>query len=96
MFAPRLLDDPGIAVVLPLPHLLQQKELQPDKIRRVYGVLTPRGSSNTGLRLLPCSYRFWSFNKDLGPAQLELILVHVDRVEEVKDTLTLLTSPRRP
>lgn len=42
------------------------------------------------------SYRLWSFDEDLGLAQLELVLVHVDRVEKVQDSLTLLTPPTRP
>lgn len=28
-------------------------------------------------------YRLWSFDEDFGLAKLELVLVHVDRVEEV-------------
>lgn len=42
------------------------------------------------------SYRLWSFDKDFGLAQLELVLVHVDRVEEVQYSLSLLTPPIRP
>lgn len=41
-------------------------------------------------------YRLWSFDKDFGLAQLELVLVHVDRVEEVQDSLALLPPPGRP
>lgn len=42
------------------------------------------------------SYRLWSFDKDFGFAQLELVLVHVDRAEEVQDSLALLPPPGRP
>lgn len=42
------------------------------------------------------SYRLWSFDEDFGLAQLELVLVHVDGVEEVQDSLTLITPPTRP
>ncbi len=28
VFTPRLLDDPSVTIVLPLPHLFQQEELQ--------------------------------------------------------------------
>lgn len=42
------------------------------------------------------SYRLWSFDEHFCPAQLELVLVHVDRIEKVQDSLTLLTPPTRP
>lgn len=41
-------------------------------------------------------YRLWSFDEDFGLAQLVLVLVHIDRVEEVQDPLALLPSPVRP
>lgn len=44
-----------------------------------------------------CStYRLGGFNEDLGPSELELILVHVDRAQEMKDPLFFISSPRRP
>lgn len=42
------------------------------------------------------TYRLRSFNEDLGASELELILVHVDRPQEVKDALFLVSSPRWP
>lgn len=42
------------------------------------------------------AYRLWSFDEDFGFAQLELVLVHMDGVEEVQDPLTLFTPPIRP
>ena len=34
VFAPCLLDDPSVTIVLPLSHLLQQEELQKEKPRK--------------------------------------------------------------
>jgi len=42
------------------------------------------------------SYRLRSFDEDFGLAQLELVLVHVDGVEEVQDSLALLLGPAWP
>lgn len=42
------------------------------------------------------SYRLWRFDEDFGLAQLELVLVHVDRVQEVQDSLSLFAPPLRP
>lgn len=42
------------------------------------------------------SYRLWSFDEDFGLAQLELVLVHVDRVKKMEHSLALLTPPVRP
>lgn len=41
-------------------------------------------------------YRFRILDEDLGPAHLVLIVVHVDRAEEVKDALLLGAPPTRP
>lgn len=122
VFTPRLLDDPSVAVILPLPHLLQQEELQKGRQHEMTNMKTerkPRESQNaTGtetfhqqkfeqnverlqrdelsFQCVTVSYRLWSFDEDFALAQLELVLVHVDRVEEVQDSLALLTPPAGP
>lgn len=47
-------------------------------------------------RCASVSYRLWRFDEHFGLAQLELVLVHVHRVEEVEDSLPLLSPPTRP
>lgn len=42
------------------------------------------------------TYRLGGFNEDLAASKLELILVHVDRLQEMKDALFLISSPRWP
>lgn len=42
------------------------------------------------------TYRLRCFNEDLGASKLKLILVHIDRPQEMKDSLFLVTSPRWP
>lgn len=70
MFAPGLLDDASVAVVLPLPHFLQQEELREEQGQNLQNF---RRDS-----FLSVSYRLWSFDEDFGLAQLELVLIHVD------------------
>lgn len=41
-------------------------------------------------------YRLRCFDEELGAPELELILVHVDRPQEMKDPLFLISSPRWP
>lgn len=42
------------------------------------------------------TYRLRGFNEDLAASKLELILVHVDRLQEMKDALFLISSPCWP
>jgi hypothetical protein len=42
------------------------------------------------------TYWFWGLDEDLSLSQLVLVLVHVDRVEEVQNPLPLLPCPPRP
>lgn len=51
----------------------------------------PRVSSQT-----THTYRLWSFDEDLAPSQLELVLVHVDRAEQVQNPLTFVARPPGP
>ena len=42
------------------------------------------------------SYRLRGLDEHLALAQLELVLVHVDRAEEVQDPLPLVSAPAGP
>ena len=42
------------------------------------------------------SYRLGGFDEDFGASKLVLVLVHVDRFEEVEDPLLLVSSPCWP
>lgn len=42
------------------------------------------------------THRLRGFDKDLGASKLELIRVHLDRTQEMKDALFLVSSPCWP
>lgn len=42
------------------------------------------------------TYRLGCFDENLGSSELELVLVHIDRPQQVKDPLFFISSPRRP
>lgn len=44
----------------------------------------------------PGAHRFGGFDEHLGPSQLELVGVHVDRLHQVHHALPLVATPARP
>ena len=44
----------------------------------------------------PRTHRLGGLDEHFAPPELELITVHVDRLQQVEDTLLLVSSPRRP
>lgn len=44
----------------------------------------------------PHTHRLGGFDEHFAPPQLELVTVHVDRLQQVEDTLFLISFPRRP
>lgn len=42
------------------------------------------------------TYRLGGFDENLGSSQLELVLVHIDRAQQVKDPLFFISPPRWP
>lgn len=44
----------------------------------------------------PRTYRLGRFDENLGSSELELVLVHVDGPQQVKDPLFFIPSPRGP
>lgn len=44
----------------------------------------------------PSTHRLGGFDEHFTPPQLELVAVHVDRLQQVQDALLLVSLPRRP
>lgn len=42
------------------------------------------------------THGLWGFDEHFTPPELELVAVHVDRLQQVEDTLFLISSPHRP
>lgn len=54
------------------------------------------GTEGSEGRGQPHTHRLGGFDEHFAPPQLELVTVHVDRLQQVEDTLFLISFPRRP
>lgn len=56
----------------------------------------PSSNNKKVLKLFIICYRFWVLDKDFGAAHLILVIIHVDRAQQVQHPLLLGPPPARP